>query len=91
MAGAVGTMVLAVMTRVARGHSGRPLEADHITNLIYVMIVLAGVTRVAAAFVDMSSRALLSISALLWVASFLAFAWRYWPMLVRPRIDQDHR
>lgn len=91
MAGAVGTMVVAVMTRVARGHSGRPLEADHITTLIYVMILLAGVTRVAAAFVDISFMDLLNISALLWVASFLIFAWRYWPMLIWPRIDQGHR
>ncbi len=91
LAGAVGTTVIAVMTRVARGHSGRPLEADHITALIYVMIVLAGVTRVTAAFVDISSRALLGISALLWAATFVVFAWRYWPMLVSPRLDEDHR
>ncbi len=54
MAGLVGTMVVAVMTRVARGHSGRPLEADLITALVYVINVLAGVTRVAAAFVDIT-------------------------------------
>ncbi len=84
-AGAIGTMVLAVMTRVVRGHTGRPLEADHVTTLIYATATLAGVTRVAAAFADISSMALLGISALLWVTSFLLFVWKYWPMLVLVR------
>ena len=88
-AGAIGTMVLAVMTRVARGHTGRPLEADHVTTLIYAAVTLAGVTRVAAAFAGTSSMALLGISALLWVISFLLFVWKYWPMLVWPPNDED--
>ena len=88
-AGAIGTMVLAVMTRVVRGHTGRPLEADHVTTLIYATVTLAGVTRVAAAFADTSSIALLGISALLWVISFLLFAWKYWRMLVWRRNGED--
>lgn len=43
-AGAIGTMVLAVMTRVARGHTGRLLEADRVTSLIYTTVTLAGGT-----------------------------------------------
>jgi len=88
-AGAIGTMVLAVMTRVVRGHTGRPLEADQVTSLIYATVTLAAVTRVAAAFADTSSMALLGISALLWVTSFPLFVWKYWPMLVFPRNDED--
>ena len=45
-AGGVGTMVLAVMTRVARGHTGRALEADRFTIAIYLMITVAAVIRV---------------------------------------------
>ena len=81
-AGAIGTMVLAVMTRVARGHTGRPLEADHATILIYATVILAGVIRIAAAFAD-TSVILLGISALLWVISFLLFVWKYWPMFAQ--------
>jgi uncharacterized protein involved in response to NO len=82
-------MVLAMMTRVVRGHAGRPLEADHVTSLIYATVILAAVTRVATAFADTSSMALFGISALLWVTSFLLFVWKYWPMLVFPRNDED--
>ena len=35
--------------------------------------------------------ALLDISALLWVTGFFLFTWKYWPMLVWPRIDEDQR
>jgi uncharacterized protein involved in response to NO len=86
-AGAVGTMVLAVMTRVTRGHTGRPLEADGATALIYATITGSGLTRVAAAFTDASSMILLDISALFWVTSFLLFAFFYGPMLVSPRVE----
>ena len=86
-AGAIGAMVLAVMTRVARGHTGRPLEADRITRAIYAAVIAAGVTRVAAGFAA-DPTVLLQISALLWVAAFGLFAAWYGPMLVAPRVDR---
>ena len=48
-AGAIGTMILAVMTRATRGHTGRELSADRVTSLIFVLVTLAAITRVAAA------------------------------------------
>lgn len=90
-AGAIGTMVLAVMTRVSRGHTGRSLNADRTTTTIYAAVVMAGVTRVAAAFAVESTMILLQISALLWAAAFLSFALAYGPMLVSPRADEGVR
>jgi len=87
-AGAIGTMVIAIMMRVSRGHTGRPLEADVTTMLIEAAVVLAGATRVTAAFADASAMILLQISALLWIAGFLVFALTYGPMLVLPRTDE---
>jgi uncharacterized protein involved in response to NO len=86
-AGAIGTMVLAVMTRVSRGHTGRALEADGVTISIYTIVVIAGLARVAAAFADARSVQLLEISALLWVTSFGLFAISYGPMLISPRAN----
>lgn len=85
-AGAIGTMVLALMTRVARGHTGRPLEADRVTITIYAAITAAAMMRILAAF-EGGSVFLLGLSALLWVASFGLFAMAYGPMLFLPRID----
>ena len=86
-AGAIGTMVLAVMTRVARGHTGRALEADRVTIAIYLMITVAAATRVVAAFAGASAMILLAASAILWVASFGLFAASYGPMLLSPRLN----
>jgi len=85
-AGAIGTMVLAVMTRVARGHTGRPLKADRVAIAIYATITAAAVTRVLAGF-EGDSRLLLGASALFWVTGFGLFAIAYGPLLFSPRVD----
>lgn len=86
-AGAIGVMVLAVMTRVSLGHTGRALQADRVTTLIYVMVNLAAVTRIAAAFLTGSSASLLSVSAVLWIAGFALFAAWYAPALCSSRVQ----
>ena len=55
--GAIGTMMLAVMTRVTRGHTGRELSADRATSAIYILVTLAAIVRVAAAFAAASDHA----------------------------------
>ncbi len=84
-AGAIGTMILAVMTRATRGHVGRALSADRRTILIYGLVTLAAIMRVAAAFAAIWIMPLLIISAGLWIAAFAGFALSYGPMLLLPR------
>jgi uncharacterized protein involved in response to NO len=84
-AGAIGTMILAVMTRATRGHVGRALSADRVTVLIYILVTLAAITRVAAAFATIWTMPLLIISAGLWISAFAAFVLAYGPMLILPR------
>ena len=84
-AGAIGTMILAVMTRVTLGHTGRDLSADRVTGLIYVLVTLAAITRVAAAFGADWTIALLIVSAGCWIAAFGLFVVCYGPMLLFPR------
>lgn len=85
-AGAIGTMTLAVMTRVSRGHTGRGLTADGPARAIYAAITLAAILRVAAAFADTPSMLLLKTSALLWILSFGLFVLFYWRMNVSARV-----
>ncbi len=47
--GAIGVMTLAVMTRATLGHTGRPLIATHSIQLVYFAVVVAAMTRIAAA------------------------------------------
>ena len=81
--GAVGTMTLAVMTRASLGHTGRALIASIATQAIYVAVVLAAVTRIAAALAPQFLTALLVSSAIIWAAAFLGFVAAYGPMLAK--------
>lgn len=83
--GAVGTMILGVMTRVTRGHTGRELSADRPTSLIYMLVVLAAAARIVAAFVTAARTDWLLAAAALWIAAFGLFTLRYAPLLLRPR------
>lgn len=84
-AGAIGTMILAVMTRVSRGHTGRALAADGATTLIYALVVLAAVARITAALAFGTREDFLLVAAALWIGAFGFFALRYAPFLLGPR------
>jgi uncharacterized protein involved in response to NO len=84
-AGAIGTMILAVMTRATRGHSGRDLVADRPTIAIYSFVTCAALTRVTAAFLPNWADILYVAAAVLWVAAFGGFVLVYGPMLLGPR------
>ncbi|WP_020174449.1 NnrS family protein [Methyloferula stellata] len=85
-AGAMGTMILAVMTRVARGHSGQSLTADTITRWIYGLVTLAAVFRVIAAFAAAPGPSLLLYAAaILWIAAYAVFIFAYSPTLLSKR------
>jgi uncharacterized protein involved in response to NO len=83
-AGAIGTMVLAVMTRVVRGHTGRALSADRGTVVIYILVNIAAIIRVAAAVGETWTTSLLIASASLWIGAFVLFVTFHGPMLLLP-------
>ncbi len=85
-AGAIGTMILAVMTRVSFGHTGRPLHADRATSLMYATITGAAIARISAAFATTSYMPLLELSAALWIAAFGIFLIHYGPLLTSARV-----
>jgi len=86
--GAIGGLIIGMMTRTARGHTGRPLRADRSDVACYVLILLAALVRVFVPLVAPAwiIQATLG-SAALWSAGFALYAVRYWPVLTRPRID----
>ena len=86
--GAMGTMVLGVMTRATRGHTGRTLTADRATVAVYILIFVASVTRVLAACLPGLSVTLLSVSATFWILSFALFVLRYAAMLAGPEASR---
>jgi len=86
--GAVGGLVIGMMTRTARGHTARPLRADTWDTTCYGLVAAAAFVRV---LLPIAAPALLLqavlASAVLWSAGFAVCAVRYFPVLTRPRLD----
>jgi uncharacterized protein involved in response to NO len=86
--GVFGTMILAVMTRVALGHTGRPLVVSRVTTAGYLLLTACVLLRVfggsilPAYYLDAMFAA-----AALWVAAFVLFLVVYMPILIGPRAD----
>ena len=80
MAGAVGLMTLAVMTRATLGHTGRPLTASFATQIIYLCALVAALARIAAALGGWTD--LLHVAGLAWTAAFGGFVVFYGPLLI---------
>ena len=74
MAGAAGTMTLAVMTRATLGHTGQRLTASVTTQLIYAAIIVAALARICAAVEPSHYQPLLHLAAFAWAAAFLGFS-----------------
>ena len=86
--GAVGGLMLAMMTRTALGHTGRRLEAGPVEVTAFVLVQVGGLVRVFPAIVwpDSYSVFLLTSTAL-WCVAFAVYLAGYWPILTRPRVD----
>ncbi len=86
MVGAAGIMTLAVMTRATLGHTGQALTASAATQVIYLGIIAAAVTRVCAVLVPAHAGALLHVAAFAWIIAFSGFALAFGPLLLGLRL-----
>ena len=88
-AGAIGGLMLAMMTRSALGHTGRPLKARAAELAAYVLVHLGAAVRVFGPLAGAEAEPpALAASALLWSGGFALFVAACWPILTRPRIDE---
>lgn len=86
--GAMGGMILSMMSRVSLGHTGRPIMASKVMTISFVAIIVAAIVRVA--FITSWPEAALiflwfSIS--LWVIGYSLFVLKFGPFLVEARLD----
>jgi uncharacterized protein involved in response to NO len=87
-AGAAGTMILAVMTRAALGHTGRPLRAHPATVAAYWLLTAAVAMRVfGPALLPGHYTAVVMTAGTLWFTAFLLYVAIYAPVLLLPRAD----
>ncbi len=88
--GAVGGMTLAVMTRAALGHSGRPLMVARSIAWAYGLVSLAAILRVIAPALAPGLYMIWILSAgAAWTLAFLIYLAVYWPILTGPGAKAD--
>ena len=85
-AGAMTTMILAVMTRASLGHTGRPLKASAITIGSYACVTAGAVLRVVASFGIGRYPLMFELAGVLWGSALVLFLIAYVPILWSPRI-----
>ncbi len=82
-------MLVAMVTRVTMGHSGRPLHMDRLTVACFLGVQLAAVSRVASEIVRAPDavKHLLLCSLALWLVAFGIWGTRNSRIYLAPRID----
>ena len=87
-AGAMGGMIIGMITRTALGHTGRPLAAGRAETAAYTLVHLAAALRVLAGLApELGYVALIGASAACWTLAFLIYFAAYAPRLAAPRQD----
>lgn len=87
-AGAMATMILAVMTRASLGHTGRELRANAATIAIYALVTIGALLRVTAPLEFFDYTVSMEAAALAWGGALLLFLIAYAPVLWRPRLGE---
>lgn len=86
--GATGGLIIGMVTRTARGHTGRPLQASRAEVLAYGLVMAAAVLRVLLPILAPQWLVLsLLAAALAWSAAFAIYLVVYTPWLVATRLD----
>jgi uncharacterized protein involved in response to NO len=84
--GFFGSLLVAMVTRVTQGHSGRPLEFGRAATFAFAAIQAVAVTRVAAELLP-DGPMWQAIAAIGWVAAFLPWVSRSAWIYLTPRAD----
>ena len=86
--GAAGGLIIGMMVRTARGHTGRVLRADQVDTACFVLVLLAVLVRILVPLAAPAHTvAAVFFSAAFWSLGFGLFAVCYWPVLTRARAD----
>ena len=86
--GATGGLIIGMVTRTARGHTGRPLAVSKPEVLAYGLVMSAAVLRVLLPLIapGLYAASLLAAAAL-WSVAFAIYLWGFTPWLMQTRLD----
>jgi len=81
--GAVGIMIAAMMSRASFGHSGLPMQAGWALSTVYVLVGVAVLLRLFAAFLP--AQLMVNLAGLAWIAAFTLFSVVFMPLYFKKR------
>jgi len=86
--GATGGLIIGMITRTARGHTGRPLQASRLEVSAYLLVTGAALVRVVMPLVAPQQFFLwLITAAIAWAAAFGIYLFVFAPWLLSTRLD----
>jgi len=86
--GVMGLIVPAMLIRISQGHTGRKVAFDRYDKYVLWITIVALLLRIGAPlFFPAYYSTWIVLAAGCWFATFWLLAWRYIPLLMRPRID----
>ena len=88
-AGAMTTMILAVMSRASLGHTARELKASPLITAAYFSVTVGATLRVAASIEIGSYQLMLDTAGAFWGTALLLFLIVYSPILWQPRVGEQ--
>ena len=88
MVGFFGSLLVAMVTRVTQGHSGRPLILGNVAGVAFAIVQLVAVTRIVAELAP-DALAWQAAAALGWVVAFLPWVARSAWIYLSPRVDNQ--
>ncbi|MCU0928886.1 MAG: NnrS family protein [Burkholderiaceae bacterium] len=85
--GFLGSILVAMATRVSCGHSGRALAADDLVWGAFLVLQVAVVLRLVAALWPAAAAPMTAVAALAWAVVMVGWALRYGRWYGQPRVD----
>jgi uncharacterized protein involved in response to NO len=86
--GATGGLIIGMITRTARGHTGRPILASKLEVLAYALVLSAAALRVFLPLLAPEMLVLaLVIAATAWTIAFVIYLFKFTPWLLATRLD----
>ncbi|WP_444994073.1 NnrS family protein [Aliikangiella sp. IMCC44359] len=87
--GAIGLMILTMMSRVSMGHTGRAIVASKFLVFAFILLIISVLLRVVIPLMGLGDYLIISYvtSACFWVLAFLIWTVSFLPILTQTRAD----
>jgi len=89
--GAIGLMILSMMSRVSLGHTGRKISAGRLLVVAFTLVIISALVRVlfplAGLYLNLAHAHAYALAAVIWSLGYLLWLIKFTPILIRKRAD----